>query len=63
MVLALIPGCATQRTVVIDSRSDIVQLGPDVWGHVYTKVGGVWQLSSDKVHLPGGWYAGPFREK
>ena len=59
----LVTGCATQRTVVLDSTNSVVQLGPDVRGHVYIKVGGVWQLSSDVVNLPEGWYAGPFQEK
>lgn len=56
-------GCATQRTVVLDASHDIVQLGPDVTGHVYVKINGVWQLTGDKVHLTEGWYAGPFQEK
>lgn len=62
VLLALLTGCATQRTVVLDSNNDLVQLGPDVTGHVYVRIKGVWQLSGDKVQLPEGWYAGPFRE-
>lgn len=60
-----IQSCATRTTVVIDSSSDIVRLGPDVRGHVYiwdtnTKT---WALSTDKVTLPAGWYAGPMDPK
>ncbi len=50
-------GCAT-RTVVIDSRTDIVRLGPGVRGKVYVYRDGRWELSG-RVELPEGWYAGP----
>lgn len=52
-------GCAA-RTVVIDSQSDVVRLGPDVRGRVYVWRDGGWQLSG-KVTLPEGWYAGPMQ--
>lgn len=52
-------GCATSRTVILDSQSDIVKLGPDVRGHVYYYRDGQWQLTGDKVTLPEGWGAGP----
>lgn len=50
-------GCAT-KTVVIDSQSDVVRLGPDVRGHVYLWQGGQW-VKSGKVTLPEGWFSGP----
>ena len=50
-------GCAT-KTVVIDSRADVVRLGPDVRGTVYVFRDGAWTLTG-KVKLPQGWYAGP----
>lgn len=50
-------GCAT-KTVVIDSRADVVRLGPDVRGTVYVWQNGEWQKTG-KVTLPEGWYAGP----
>ena len=53
-------GCAT-KTVVIDSRADVVRLGPDVSGKVYVWRGGAWVLTG-KVKLPEGWYAGPMEE-
>lgn len=56
MILWL-PGCAT-KTVVIDSRADVVRLGPDVRGSVYLWQAGQW-VKTGKVHLPEGWYAGP----
>jgi hypothetical protein len=49
--------CAT-RTVVIDSASDVVRLGPNVTGKVYIWRDGAWQLTK-KTKLPEGWYAGP----
>lgn len=57
MILSL-NGCAT-RTVVIDSRADVVRLGPDVSGHVYLYQAGQWVKTGDKVKLPEGWFAGP----
>lgn len=56
----LLTGCATSRTVFLDSRSDIVRLGPDVRGHVYVHRDGKWVLTG-KVTLPEGWYAGPMK--
>lgn len=50
-------GCAT-KTVVIDSRSDVVRLGPDVRGKVYVWRDGAWTRTG-KVTLPEGWFAGP----
>jgi hypothetical protein len=55
--IALLPGCAA-KVVVIDSRADVVRLGPDVRGTVYLYQGGQW-VKTSKVTLPEGWYAGP----
>jgi hypothetical protein len=57
-MLTLLTGCATNRTVLIDSQSDVVRLGPGVRGRVYVWQDGGWKLSG-KVTLPEGWYAGP----
>ena len=53
--------CATSRAVVIDSRSDVVRLGPGVTGPVYIWQEGKWVLVK-KVKLPEGWFAGPMPE-
>jgi hypothetical protein len=53
--------CATgclPKTVVVDSQSDVVRIGPNVKGSVYIYRDGQWVRTS-KVHLPEGWYAGP----
>jgi hypothetical protein len=42
---------------MVPATTGVVRLGPDVRGHVYTKVGGEWVLSRNRVHLPEGWYA------
>lgn len=49
--------CAT-KTVVLDSQSDVVRIGPRMRGHVYTWNGHTWERAG-KVTLPEGWYAGP----
>lgn len=59
----LLTGCATARTVTLDSNEDVVRLGPDVRGHVYFYSDGKWQLTGDKINLPEGWYAGPMKTK
>ena len=51
-------GCRT-NVVMLDSQQDVVRLGDDVVGHVYTWQDGRWVLSGNKVKLPQGWYAGP----
>lgn len=51
------PSCAT-KTVVIDSRADVVRLGPDVKGSVYVYRDGQW-VKTKRVNLPEGWFAGP----
>jgi hypothetical protein len=47
--------------VVIDSRADVVRLGPDVRGTVYVWRDGAW-TKTGKVKLPEGWFAGPLPE-
>lgn len=56
-LLIFASGCAT-RTVILDSQSDVVRIGPGVKGKVYIFQNGAWTLAG-KVTLPEGWYAGP----
>ena len=51
-------GCGGSRTVFVPESDGLVRLGPDVRGHVYYWTGDSWELSSNKVLLPEGWYAG-----
>ena len=57
-MLTFASGCRTS-VVILDSQQDVVRLGDDVTGHVYTWQDGRWVLSGNKVRLPQGWYAGP----
>jgi hypothetical protein len=50
--------CGTTKVVFIKTGSDVVRLGPNVYGKVYFRRDGEWVLSNNKVHLPEGWYAG-----
>lgn len=53
--------CATgclPKTVVVDSQSDVVRIGPDVNGSVYVYREGKW-VRTGRIKLPEGWYAGP----
>jgi len=62
-LILLATGCESAVTVV-NSDSDIVRLGPDVSGHVYTiDAKGNWVLSRNRVALPQGWYAGAYHPK
>lgn len=55
----LLTGCGSTRAVFVDATDhNLVRLGPDVRGHVYFWNGSSWELSSNKVLLPEGWYAG-----
>jgi hypothetical protein len=58
----LIAGCATRTVTVVNSQSDVVRLGADVSGHVYTYRDGKWQ-DAGKMKLPAGWFAGPWNGK
>lgn len=51
-------GCVASRTVVIDSASDVVRLGPGVKGPGYIWRNGGWERVP-KMKYPEGWYAGP----
>lgn len=44
---------------MVDGRSGLVRIGPDVRGRVYTWDGTEWVLSRNSVQLPEGWYCGP----
>lgn len=53
---AFASACGSSRTVFINA-GDVVRIGPDVVGRVYTLgADGVWTLSGDEVQLPEGWY-------
>jgi hypothetical protein len=56
-VLGCASGCGT-KTLILNSQSDVVRLGPNVTGKVYIWQNGTWTLSG-KTKLPEGWYAGP----
>ena len=51
-------GCRNSRVVFVPEDDGLIRLGPDVRGHVYYWNGSSWELSSNKVLLPEGWYAG-----
>jgi hypothetical protein len=52
-------GCNNTRVVFVHPADhDLVRLGPDIRGHVYFWNGSEWELSSNTVALPEGWYAG-----
>jgi hypothetical protein len=58
-VAALLSGCEANRVVFVHpTDQDLVRLGPDVRGRVYFWNGSSWELSSNTVQLPEGWYAG-----
>ena len=58
MLLTSVVGCGSTRVVFVDTQSDLVRIGPNVTGRIYTMVNGQWVLSKNKVELPEGWYAG-----
>lgn len=39
-------------------ESGVVRAGPDVRGRVYEWTGTEWELSSNKVQVPEGWWMG-----
>tara|TARA_Y100001937_G_scaffold21781_2_gene30757 strand:- start:6767 stop:7105 length:339 start_codon:yes stop_codon:yes gene_type:complete len=53
-----ISGCKSSRVVFVPEDDGLVRLGPGVRGLVYYWNGSSWELSSNKVLLPEGWYAG-----
>lgn len=52
--------CQTSRAVILHD-DDVVRLGPDVKGRIYYWSGTNWVLTTKKVTLPEGWYAGGMR--
>tara|TARA_Y100000310_G_C20691429_1_gene822515 strand:+ start:4271 stop:4459 length:189 start_codon:yes stop_codon:yes gene_type:complete len=56
--LLFLVGCGSTRVVFVDTQSDLVRIGPEVYGKVYILHKGAWVLSKNKVKLPEGWYAG-----
>ena len=51
-------GCGGRRVIMVPESTGLVRLGHDVKGHVYHWNGSEWELSSNAVSLPEGWYAG-----
>ena len=51
-------GCGGRKVVLVPVSTGLVRLGSDVKGHIYHWNGSEWELSSNTVHLPEGWYAG-----
>jgi len=51
-------GCEGRRVVLVPESTGLVRIGSDVKGHIYHWNGSEWELSSNTVHLPEGWYAG-----
>jgi len=43
---------------LVPESEALLRLGPDVRGHVYYWNGSSWELSSNRILLPEGWYAG-----
>ena len=54
----LLVGCGSTRVVFVDTRADLVRIGPNAFTRVYILKNGEWVLSKNKVKLPEGWYAG-----
>lgn len=58
-IAASLTGCEAKRVVFVHPTDhDLIRLGPDVRGRVYYWNGSQWELSSNSVRLPEGWYAG-----
>jgi len=49
--------CQTSKAIILHD-DDVVRLGPDVKGRIYYWDGTKWVLTTKKVLLPEGWYAG-----
>jgi len=49
-------GCGGTRVLL--PESGVVRAGPDVRGRVYQWTGTEWELSSNKVQVPEGWWMG-----
>ena len=58
LAVAFASGCA--RTVLVSDGSPM-RIGQGTAGRVYTRQGGEWVLSPDRVEIPEGWYVVPPR--
>lgn len=56
---ALLSGCAAGPRVVLVPEGELIRVGPSVRGRLYTYTDAGWELSSNPVTLPEGWYCGP----
>jgi hypothetical protein len=56
LVTAFASGCS--RAVLVPESSPI-RIGPETEARVYTRVGGEWVLSENRVSIPEGWYCVP----
>ena len=53
-----VTGCGGTKVVFVPESDALIRLGPGLRGHVYFWNGSTWELSSNPVDLPEGWYAG-----
>ena len=56
LLLGFALGCG--RTVLVREGSPM-RIGPAAKGRIYTRQGGEWILSDDRVAIPEGWYLVP----
>lgn len=56
MLIGSATGCG--GTKVLLPESGVVRAGPDVRGRVYHWTGTDWELSSNRVQIPEGWFMG-----
>ena len=54
-VIGYATGCGATRTILVPATG-VYRIGPDVYGHIYAKVGGEWVLGDNIVHLPEGHF-------
>jgi hypothetical protein len=54
--LMLAAGCAGPRVVFLPAADAPVRAGPDMSGRVYVWTGSTWELSSNHVTIPEGFY-------
>lgn len=59
-VLAVVFASGCARTVLVSDGSPM-RIGQGTAGRVYTRQGGEWVLSPDRVQIPEGWYVVPPR--
>lgn len=59
-VLAVVFATGCARTVLVSDGSPM-RIGQGTAGRVYTRQGGEWVLSPDRVEIPEGWYVVPPR--